>query len=340
MINKLHPLLAGASIVILVAGMHFTASIINPILLALLFSISLSPLLSWLLRKGWPRSLALTVTILSVIVGSFLLIGGVGAAATQVAAQLPSYEEKLTSIINSTLSFFEARGFILSDLKSIEALSPEKLVQFAISFLGGIVSTFSNLFLVVLLVLFMLIDIGDWGFKVDQGQFSSGSWPARLGETSKDIRKYISITAFTGLLTSLANVILLIILGVDFPLLWGFLSFLFNFIPNIGMILSILPPAALALLEFGTLKAALVVGGFFLINFIVENIVKPKFIGKELSLSLSLIFISVVFWSWVLGMIGAILAVPLTIIVQNLLRAMSGNEPLPAVESQPDENIV
>ena len=115
---------------------------------------------------------------------------------------------------------------------------------------------------------------------------------------------------------------------------------MFNFIPNIGMVLSIVPPAALALLEFGTLKSALVVGGFFLINFIVENIVKPKFIGKELALSLSLILISVIFWSWVLGMIGAILAVPLTIIVQNLWRAMSGNEPAHAVESPPKEGIV
>jgi len=338
--NKLHPLVAGACIVILVAGMRASASILNTVLLALLFGVSLSPLLTWQLRKGWPRGLALTVTILTVMVGSFLLVGGVGTAAARVAAQLPSYEERLTAVINSTVNFLAARGIDLANLKSIEALSPEKLVQFAVSFLGGIVSTFSNLILVVLLVLFMLIDIGDWGLKLEQGRFPSGSWLARLGDTGKDIRKYISITGFTGLLTSFANVILLIILGVDFPVLWGFLSFLFNFIPNIGMVLSIVPPAALALLEFGTLKSALVVGGFFLINFIVENIVKPKFIGKELALSLSLILISVIFWSWVLGMIGAILAVPLTIIVQNLWQAMSGNEPAHAVESPPKEGIV
>ncbi|MEE9118243.1 MAG: AI-2E family transporter, partial [Calditrichia bacterium] len=135
----------------------------------------------------------------------------------------------------------------------------------------------------------------------------------KITELADEIRKYVSISAFTGLLTAIGNFILLLILGVDFPFLWAFLSLLFSFIPNIGFVLSVIPPAFLALAESGVTEAIIIVIGFVIINAIVENIIKPKFMGEELNLSLFVIFLSLIVWTWILGAMGAILAIPLTI---------------------------
>ena len=119
-----------------------------------------------------------------------------------------------------------------------------------------------------------------------------------------------------GLMTAVADVILLVILGVDFPLLWGVFSFLFNFIPVIGGLLAMLPPFGFALLEFGWTKALIVVIGFVLISSLVDNVLKPKLMRQGLDISILVIFLSLLFWSWVLGPSGAILAIPLTLLVK------------------------
>jgi len=155
----------------------------------------------------------------------------------------------------------------------------------------------------------------DWEYHachhLDDKKFSQG-W-LKLEELFIEIRKYISISAFTGLLTAIGNLILLLIMGVDFPVLWAFLSFLFSFIPSIGFILSVLPPAILAFLDLGLSESIIVLVGFILINAIIENVLKPRVMGEELNLSLSIILISLIVWAWILGAIGAILAIPLTI---------------------------
>jgi predicted PurR-regulated permease PerM len=140
-----------------------------------------------------------------------------------------------------------------------------------------------------------------------------------IEEQSKGLRAYISITALTGLITAIGDLIILLVMGVDFALLWALLVFLFNFIPAIGNLLGLIFPTLLALVQFGPTHAIIVAVGFFIINFITENFVKPKFLKDSLNISLFLIFFSVIFWSWVLGFAGAILAVPLTIILKDVL---------------------
>jgi predicted PurR-regulated permease PerM len=135
----------------------------------------------------------------------------------------------------------------------------------------------------------------------------------KVTELAAEIRKYVSISAFTGFLTAVGNLILLLILGVDFAVLWAFLSFLFSFIPNIGFILSVIPPAFIALGDTGLTAALIVIVGFVVINGIVENVIKPRYMGDELDMSLFVIFLSLVIWTWILGAMGAILAIPLTI---------------------------
>jgi predicted PurR-regulated permease PerM len=134
----------------------------------------------------------------------------------------------------------------------------------------------------------------------------------------KDVRKYVAIVSLTGLIVGVCNTILLLVLGVDFPVLWGVLSFLLNFVPSVGFIISLLPPASLALLEFGWTKALIVAIGFFLFNSVSENVVKPHFMQKGLEVSFLLIVLSLVVWTWALGPMGTILGVPLTMVLYRM----------------------
>jgi predicted PurR-regulated permease PerM len=188
--------------------------------------------------------------------------------------------------------------------------------------LGAVVSAFSDGILVLLLVLFIIVDGADRRFKYD-GACCPRLVVGAVLRGGADVRKYVSITAFTGLLGAVANLVLLLVLGVDGAALWAFLSFWLNFIPNVGFILSVIPPALLALVEFGLGRAIVVAVGFILVNAVVEQVLKPRFIGRELELSALEILVSLLFWSWVLGPVGAIVAVPLAIALKRFIPVLA-----------------
>jgi predicted PurR-regulated permease PerM len=328
--NTIHPLLAGASIVIIVAGLRAAAPIVSLVLLAMLLASAVAPVVLWQLRRGWSKQRAIVLTILGVVLASLLMGTMVGVAAGRLSQNLPTYEARLVEVRDSLTGFLAARGVEVPDWKTLQTFSPTRLVGYAAAFLGVIASAFGNAILVLLLVLFIIIGGADLRLKYDQGLVPRESWLGRFFGSGLDVRKYVAITAWTGFLGAIANFILLLILGVDAPALWAGLSFFLNFIPNFGFIFSVIPPALLALLEFGIIRAVIVLVGFIVINAVVENVLKPRFIGQELELSLLEVFLSLVFWSWVLGAIGAILAVPLTIVIKKMIPAMTAKSSVPA----------
>jgi len=312
---KLHPLQITAYIILVMAGMKLAAPIINLILLALLLAGSVMPVIIWMIKKRLPKPIAILTIILILVISTVIIGSVVSAAVVGIAQKVPHYESQLVNLKNSSVEFFAGLGLDISELTSVEELRPRNVLQVATNFLAGIISTFSNFALVFLMIVFLLIDAADLRYKIDKGDKEITKGWLKIEELFIEIRKYISISAFTGLLTALGNLVLLLIVGVDFPVLWAFLSFLFSFIPSIGFLLSVLPPALLALLDLGMTESIVVLGGFIVINAIIENVVKPKVMGEELNLSLSMIFISLIIWAWILGAIGAILAIPLTITV-------------------------
>ena len=310
---KLHPIQIAAYVIIIIAGLQFAAPIVNLILLALLLTGSIMPVIHWMIKKRMPKPLAILIAILVLIVITGLIGSIVRVAVIKIADKVPHYESQLITLKNNSIELFSGIGIDISNLSSIKELSPGNLLGIATEFIAGIVSTFSNFALVFLMIIFLIIDTADLRYRIDSGARKKTKGLLKLEELFIENRKYISISAFTGLLTAIGNLILLLILGVEFPFLWAFLSFLFSFIPSIGFILSVIPPALLALLDSGMTDAIIVVVGFILINAIIENVVKPKVMGEELHMSLSVIFISLIVWTWILGAIGAILAIPLTI---------------------------
>jgi len=304
-----------AYLVIIAAGMKAAAPIINPILLALLLAISLMPIVIWLMKKGVPKVLTLLIAIFTIIILTLLTGSILSVAVVGIADNMPQYENQLSILKTDIIHTLSKFGINLTDTFSTQGFEPKQIMGVATSFIGGIISTFSDFTIVFLLIVFLLIDITEMRYRIHRGEKEISGGLQKLSELAEEIRKYVSISAFTGLLTAVGNLILLLIVGVDFAFLWAFLSFLFSFIPNIGFLLSVIAPAFLALVEFGPTQAIVVIIGFVVINGIVENIIKPKYMGDELDLSLFVIFISLIFWTWILGGIGAILAIPLTISV-------------------------
>ena len=320
---RIHPLLAVASIVVIVAGMREIASVLNIFLVALLLAVSISPILIWQIKKGMPKALSLAVTIFIVLVVAAGLTAVLGVAGNNMAQKAPEYQVRITALYKSLLDVLSERGIKLDDIKQLDVFSPDRVVNFGTGFIENLFSTFGNVFFVLILMIFILIEIADLTIKADSGEFDEDSWQRRFGYISTDLKKYVSINAVVGLLAAVCDFILLIILGIDFAVIWAFLAFFFSFIPNIGFFLSVIPPAMIALLEFGWIHCVIVVVGYVVINLIIDNIIKPKYLGKEFDMSVLLVFLSLLFWGWVLGAIGAILGVPMTMAVKKIVAFMN-----------------
>lgn len=318
----IHPLLAAAAIVIIIAGMREIAPILNIFLVALLLAVGISPILTWQIKRGWPKAVSLAVTTLIVLVVTAGLSAMLGVAVNNMGAKVPEYQERVTALYNSSLSELSKHGIKIEEIQQLDIFSPDRLVSFGTSFIENLFSTFGNVAFVLILMIFILIEFADLTVRAESGEFGRRSWQTRFSAISNDLKKYVSINAVTGLMTAVADFLLLLVMGIDFAVIWAFLAFFFSFIPNIGFFLSVIPPALIALLEFGWIHCLIVVTGFILINALIDNVLRPKFLGKEFDMSILLVFLSLLFWGWVLGAIGAILGVPLTMAVKRMIEFM------------------
>ena len=313
-------LIGAASVVLIIAGLKLAAPVVNLILISLLLAFSISPIQNWLIKKRFPRGLAVFVTVLLILIGGSGLISILAVSVAGLIARLPSYEASLTGLWNTINSFFISQGINISGLLSLQEFEPKQVIAFAGNLLGVILQGLSNSFLVVIVIVFVLIELAVLQFRNFKGKTASTEFQDRINQAVGDVGKYISITGWNGFLNAMVNYIYLLILGVDFALTWAVISFLFNFIPNIGFVMAVIAPATIALLEYGWLRALLVVVGYVLFNFIAENVFKPRTMKAGLDISPLMTVLSVVFWSWVLGAAGTILAVPLTITLQKLVK--------------------
>ncbi len=311
-------LIAGACLVIIIAGLKAASPLVNIVFLALLLAQSISPLLNWLMSRRLSPGIAVLVTLLIVILGGVGVISLLASSITQLLQKLPIYQADLMKLQEKVTLFLAARGLDISNLLSLETLNAERVVGFAGSFLGGLASALGNAFLLIFIVALLLFELAGIQYKLTRGQ-DENSMVGKFNQLSGDTRKYIAITGWIGLLQALANFIFLLILGVDFAVTWAVLFFFLNFIPAIGFLVAVIPPVLVALLEYGWQKALIVVIGYWAINFVGDNIIKPKFMKKGLDVSILLVILSLFFWGWVLGGIGAILAVPLTLTIKKFV---------------------
>ena len=296
------------------------AELISSLFLAWIIVLVASPLLHWLVNKGAPvwLSFALTLIAILAVFAAFTLV--LVVAVDRFIEEIPQYAGEIETAISDFQEMLSAQGLITPDSDSIFSyINPEQLLSALGSFISGLFGTVSNLLLLGLLVIFLLLDAFNAPEKLAEEIKSGNAYLQRYFQVSESLRKYIIITTIVGLTTGVLDIIWFVIMGVSFPVLWGILAFLMSYIPTLGFWIAAIPPSLLALLENGPLNALLVFLGIVLINGFAENVVKPKYMGEGLNLSPFMVIFSVIFWAAVLGPVGAILGLPMTLMFKELV---------------------
>jgi predicted PurR-regulated permease PerM len=305
-----------ASFVIVVAGMKAAESIVVPFLLSVFISIIALPPFVWLQQKKIPRGIALGIIILSFLIFIFLIGLLIGTSINDFSSRLPLYEEKLQIETQEILSWLKDKKIVESDFQIDSWFNPAVILNIVGDVFNQVSNLFTNGFLILLIVVFLLLEEASLPAKIKKMFINPDASLTRIQSVIKNINKYIALKTVLNLCNALLATIFLFIMGVDYYLLWGLLAFLLNYIPTIGSFFALLPPALLALIQFGIVEAMVVVIVFVIINTLIGNIIEPRFMGKGLGLSTLVVFLSLIFWGWVLGPIGMLLSVPLTITIK------------------------
>ncbi len=310
-------LLGAGGLVLLVAGMRAAADIINPFLLALVFAFTFGPMLGWLQKKGLPAGLALLLTILLIFGGGILLLLFLGSALGELTKALPSYQSSAQEQ-NANLQASLANLGI--NAESVLAMfNPERIFELLGNILVEVISAGAATIFMLFILAFMLFETIGISKKLRGPRISDNQFLKRFASFGADIRRYVMVLTWINFLVGVGDAIFLAILGVDFPVLWGLLAWFMGYIPSVGFWLALIPPFLLAYAESGIGTALLVLLGFVLINGTVQNVVQPKLMGDQLNMSPLVVVASLFIWTWVLGPVGALIAVPMSMAVQQLV---------------------
>ncbi len=309
-----------AAFVVIVAGMRAAKPLLAPFLLALFVAVACLPALWWLLA----HRVRPAVAIGGIALGLLALISAVGAflgkTAAAFSARLPVYEQGLRERLAGVLDQIASWGLVPEPQALGDLLDPAVALKWAADFMAGLGGVLTSTFLIVFTVVFLLFEFVALPHK----------WRA-LGEHAPDerhlvrvlesVKRYLVVKTWISLATGVLAAAWLALLHVDFPLLWGLVAFLLNFVPNIGSVIAAIPPLLLAIVQHSWLSALLVAMGYLLINLVLGGIVEPRLLGRSVGLSALVVFVSLGFWGWVLGPVGMLLSAPLTMIVRIALEA-------------------
>ncbi|ADG87748.1 protein of unknown function UPF0118 [Thermobispora bispora DSM 43833] len=313
-------LVGAAAAVITLAGIHAVSSIIGPIVLALTLVIAVSPLREWLARRKAPVWMQIAIPLVVVLLVLLSMIAILSLAAAQLAILAPTYADQVTAMLTDLQRWAAERGYGSEQLnKVLSSLDPGKIIELAQSVLSSLVGVLSSLFLIVVLLLAMCLDAPMFSRVIAAIAPERPALAQALTSFTDKTRRYLIVSTIFGLICAILDVAALYVLGVPLPLLWGVLALITNYIPNIGFILGLAPPALLGLLEGGPRTMLLVIVAYVVINVVVQSFIQPKFLGDAVGLSTTATFVSLIMWTWVLGPLGALLAIPLSLLVRALL---------------------
>lgn len=313
-------LLGLAAAVVVLGGVRAAQDLAGPIFLAFVLSIAVYPLQAWLRRRRLPGWLALTITVLVTYAGLTAFAAALLLSVLQFADQVPRYSAELSDIVEQGEQLLRDVGV---DQQQINDVVRQFDVGQALSLAVGLVQTFAslltNLAFVLALLFFVLIDAGGVHTKLAAVSTVRPRVARALHGFTYGVRQYLVVTAVFGAVVATLDVILLMVLDVPLPLLWGLLAFLASFVPTIGLLVGLIPPVVIGLLDGGPTTGLLVLIGYLVINNTIDNFVKPKFVGDAVGLSITMSFLSLVVWGFVLGPLGALLAIPATLLARALL---------------------
>jgi len=318
--NQLSPSLKTAlllaAIVIILAGIKTATPVIVPFILSIFIAIICNPALKTLVAKGIPKALAITLIISFVLLAGMSLANLVGKAVNDFSSQLPTYQHQLSAQFSGLSELLVTYNFPVELNQLTEYFDPGAAMNVVTMIVSGFGGVMANLFLILLTVIFMLAEAASLPKKLHFALYDPNMRMAQIDQFLSSVNQYLAIKTMVSIGTGVIISLALWAIGLDYWVLWGVLAFLLNYIPNIGSIIAALPAVLLAVVQLGLGWAGGVVILYLVVNIVMGNAVEPRYLGKGLGLSTLVIFLSLIFWGWLLGTVGMLLSVPLTMILK------------------------
>ncbi len=321
-------LLVAGAFVLVVAGLHAAASFITPFLLAGFIAVIATPTMFYFVDRGTPAWLALLMASAVMIAIGGLIVVLVSGSLNAFMANLPTYQTRLKELTLELIAWLQGVGIEIPRAALTDYLDTGKAMKMAGVLLGGLGDMLTNAFLIVLTVIFILLEASSLPAKLKAGLRSPDVSLERLRSVLDNINRYMLLKTATSLLTGGLIWGWLWFLGLDFAPLWALVAFLFNYVPTIGSIIAALPAVLLALVQLDVQSALWVACGYLVVNTVIGSMVEPRFMAQGLGLSALVVFVSLIFWGWVLGPVGMFLSVPLTMVLKIALDANPQTRPI------------
>jgi predicted PurR-regulated permease PerM len=314
--DPLRLLFAVAAVVVIIAGLRTASSIVVPFLLSVFLASICAPALFWMRRKRVPEGLALLL-IIAVVVGALPLLGLLlGSSVEGFTSALPRYQERLQTSMTGVADWLGTHGLTVSKETVRQAFDPSAAMSLANQILGALQGLLGNVFLIVLTVVFILLEARSFPVKLRALPGGARDGLRQFDRLLESVKKYVAVKTIVSLLTGVSVGVLLLIVGVDFPVLWATLAFFLNYIPTVGSLIAAVPAVLLAVVQLGVSAAVVTAIGYGAVNTLFGNVLEPRIMGRSVGLSPLVVFLSLVFWGWVLGPVGMLLSVPLTMVVK------------------------
>ena len=313
-------LLGMAAAVVTAAGLQSIAWLVGPAFLALVIVIAVAPVQRWFQRRGWPQWAITIVLVLAVYAVVVALALTIIVSIARLATELPQYAAQSQALVQSGADLLARFGVGPEELQHIgESLDVGKLAGLLGTLLSSVAGLAGNLVFILALLLFLSIETGTAGARIRLIAADRPAVGGALTGFAHGTRQYLIVSTVFGLIVAVLDTIALAIVGIPLALTWGLLSFVTNYIPNIGFVLGLIPPALLGLLVGGPEKMVVVIVVYCVLNFVVQSLIQPRFVGDAVGLSVTVTFLALAFWTWLIGPLGAILAIPLTLLAKALL---------------------
>ena len=330
-----------ACLVVVLAGIKAASAIMVPFFLSGFIAIACSPLINWASRHHIPKWLSISLVIALIVVIGFLLAGLVGQSLADFRQNLPQYRDQLDSEFNWVIDKLAAMNIHVDRDLITSQLDPGMAMSLATNFISGMGGVLSNLFLILLTVIFMLFEASSIPVRLHTALADPDMKMQYIDRFIRSVNSYLAIKTVVSLATGLIIGTWLYVMQVDHFLLWAVLAFMLNYIPNIGSIIAALPAVLIAFVQYGFASAGLAALGFVLVNTIMGNLIEPRLMGRGMGLSTLVVFLSLIFWGWLLGTVGMLLSVPLTMVVKIALESRSESRWLAILlSSASDKNAV
>jgi predicted PurR-regulated permease PerM len=301
--------------------MKAAEELLVPLVLASFLAVLTAPAVLWLQRKRWPSWLAVSTVLLGVMILAVLLGTILGSSVNGFVAAVPRYQFRLNAALGDTTAMLEGYGIAISSEHLRQLVNPAAAMRIAGELVTQFASVLSDTALIILTLGFVLLEVASIPRKLRRAMGRPDADLSRYTKIVDEVKRYVVIKTYLSIATGLVIGIFVGLMGVDFPVLWGLVAFLLNYIPNVGSIVAAVPPVLLAMVQFGPASALGTAAGYAAVNTVFGNILEPRLMGRKLGLSTLIVFLSLIFWGWLWGPMGMLLSVPLTMIVKILLES-------------------